>query len=204
LPGPYGQPFSAVGHGLIARLASIAIALAICALIPVQSALACSGQNATLAAGFRGATSIYFARIVGLRATTTGFYELTLDVGQVLRGTAQPRVTQVVDAEVCNALELGDSGVVARGSVNPFGVGPTDVYNFFFVLGRGHHTRADVFTALLSAPDTDTAPNEARADPAGSATAFWLVGLTSAIVILILQRSRRGRLRVPKVSRRTD
>ena len=188
-----------------ARLLSVAIALAIWALAPVQSALACSGQDATLAAGFRGATSVYFARIVGLRPTTTGFYGLTLDIGQVLHGTAQTHVTHVIDAQVCAALELGDSGVVALGSVNPFGVGPTDLYNFFFVLGPGHHiSRSDVFAALSSAPQTDTASDDARANLADSAPAFWLVGLTSGIVMLILQHSHRERLRVRKAPSRTD
>ena len=170
---------------------------------PVQYALACSGQDATLAAGFRGATSVYFARIVGLRPTTIGFYGLTLDVGQVLRGTAQTHVTHVVNAQVCAALELGDSGVVALGSVNPFGVGPKDLYNFFFVLGPGHHVnRADVLAALSTAPETDTASNDARANPAGSPPALGLVGLTSVIVMLILQHSRRERLQPPRCSSR--
>jgi hypothetical protein len=189
----------------IVRPLSVVIALAIWTLTPVQSALACSGQDATLAAGFQGATSIYFARIVDLRATTTGFYALTLDVGQVLRGTGQTHVTHLIDAQVCAGLELGDSGVVALGSVNPFGVGPTDLYDFFFVLGPGHHiNRADVFAALSSAPETDTAPNDARAASAGSAAAFWLLGLTSVIAMLILLPSRRERLRVPKASCRTN
>jgi hypothetical protein len=123
------------------------------------SAVACSGQDVTLADGIRNAASVYFARIISDRESGLGFYTLTLDVGSVVKGEAPRRVTQVIGAKVCDGLPHGASGLVVLGSVNPLGdqAHPNDTYNLFYVFGPGFYSRAEAVALLGDAPATDTA-----------------------------------------------
>jgi hypothetical protein len=173
---------------LFARLVRAPLAAAVLILVAAQPAAACSGQDATLRAGVHGARSIYFARIVELHDAGNGFYRLTLDVGQVFRGRPQTHVAKMINAEVCNALGVGDSGLVVLGSIGTFGDGPGATYNLFFV----HASRAEV-AATLSVPETDAAlpaPHE-RAPSASPIFPAITVGSFALMVGLLHVRGKR-------------
>ena len=82
--------------------------------------MACSGGVASLETGIRGATSVYYARIVAASESWDGFFDPRLDVGRVVRGTGHSPVTRVSANEACSPIEVGDVGVVVLGSVDSF------------------------------------------------------------------------------------
>src|SRR2546426_10694512 len=57
-----------------------------------QPVAACTGGDAPLAVGVRGATSIYYARIEAASASSLGFYRLRLNIGSVIRGSGRIHV----------------------------------------------------------------------------------------------------------------
>ena len=154
-----------------------------------QPVAACTGQEATLAAGVHGATSIYYARIVAEKESSVGFYDLHLAVGKVVRGTASAQVSHLITSRPCDSLSVGQSGIVMLGSVDPFGVGPNDVYNFFYVLGPGHTSAAAAATLLGGLPATDTVPGAAPiVRGSNPLAAFFMVLFVSvAAGLLVLQ-----------------
>ena len=146
-------------RSLVGALPAIGLATFIglwIASVPTPVA-ACTGGDAPLAIGIRGASAIFFARIQSETLSSVGFYTLDLAVGRVIRGQPQRHVTHLVTPRACDELFAGDAGVVVLGSVNPFGVGPNDLYNFFYVLGPGHTSAADAAQVLAALPATDTA-----------------------------------------------
>ena len=154
--------------------------------------VACTGGDAPLATGVRGATSIYYASIADASASPVGFYDLRLKVGSVIRGNGQSHVVRVINPRVCTALKVGDFGVVVIGSVNPYGVGPNDIYNFFYVLGPGGTSASTAAAVLSNLPATDTVSSgvdePVRTEP------WWAVLVVSAVAALSYLRRRHGRL----------
>lgn len=158
-----------------------------------QPAAACSGGDAPLATGVRGASSIFYARIVADRVSSVGFHDLRLKVGRVIRGRGQSHVVHLVTPRACDSLAVGDVGVVVLGSVDPYGVGPHDIYNFFYVLGPGHTSAAEAAALLSALPATDTTPS---IGVRGSAPASPLMPLIAAaavgIAVLVARFHVRG------------
>jgi hypothetical protein len=173
----------------IARLLGCVVVAILWTVISAGSALACTGENATLEGAFRDSRSIYFARIEHARASSIGFYELTLDVGRIVRGQAKTHVTKLISAEVCESLEVGNSGIVVLGSVDPFGGGPTDTYNFFFVVAPGRTSQADVAAALSDTPATDTTPAAPDTSWSPFSLDLAMIGVGSWVFGLVLRRS---------------
>jgi hypothetical protein len=163
-------------------------------LVSVRPAIACTGGDAPLSIGIRGASSIYYAKIADLQESVDGFYDLELDVGRVIKGTALRHVGRVVTPRACDGLQVGDAGVVVLGSVNPYGVGPNDIYNFFYVLGAGHTSPAEA-RRLLSLPATDTASIDAAAPSDGTRVVLLAGAALISLVIAagcLFPRSRGG------------
>ena len=158
-------------------------------VVPVA---ACTGGDAPLATGVRGATSIYYARIEVASASTIGFYDLRLNVGRVVRGTGRSHVVQVITPRACDELKVGDFGVMVIRSVNPYGVGPKDIYNFFYVLGPGHTSASTAAAVLSDLPATD-AVSAVVDDPVGTEP-WWAVLVASTVVALSYLRRRHGHL----------
>jgi hypothetical protein len=93
----------------------------------------------------------------------------------------------VINPRVCNALRVGDIGVVVIGSVDPYGVGPNDIYNFFYVLGPGG-TSASMAAAVLSdVPNTDTI-SPGVDDPGGSGAWLAVLGVSTVATLSYLRR----------------
>lgn len=152
---------------LLARAAARLLPVCLFLMVWARPALACSGGTASLAAGVSGASSIFFARIVGAEESSVGFFDLRLDVGRVVRGVGINHVSQVIPNQACERLEVGDSGVVVLGSVDPFDDGRNDVYNFFYVIGPGRTSQTEATAVLSTLPPTDAAlvvPDRIRAD----------------------------------------
>lgn len=160
-----------------------------------QPAAACSGGDAPLTTGVRGANTIFYARIVADRVSSVGFHDLRLKVGRVIRGLGQSHVVHLVTPRACDSLAVGDVGVVVLGSVDPYGVGPHDIYNFFYVLGPGHTNAAEAAALLSALPPTDTTP-AIGVRGSGSAPASPLMPLIAAaavgIAVLVARFHGRG------------
>lgn len=170
------------GMRTVRRRTLAALAVTGWLLVGVHSAAACSGGSAPLAAGIRGTTSIYYARILAATSDSVGFHEVRLEVGRVIRGPAPSLVTRVVPSEVCDGIAAGDRGIVVLGSVDPFGVGPHDTYNFFYVLGPGRTSDADAAAVFAGLPDTDTAPPSSN--PAAHPVPPWpALALVAAVAV---------------------
>jgi hypothetical protein len=90
-------------------------------------------------------------------------------------------------------LSVGQDGIVVLGSVNPFGDGPHDVYNFFYVLWPGHRNAAAARALLGELPSTDAAPVARPADRGSNLDAALLVLLIAgaAVGIQVLGSHRR-------------
>ena len=153
---------------------------------------ACTGGDAPLAVGVRGATSIYYARIEGASASSLGFYDLRLKVGSVVRGSGISHVVNVITPRACDELKEGDFGVVVIGSVDPYGIGPNDIYNFFYVLGPGHTSASAAAAVLSNLPATDTPPS--RVDQSRGTEPWSAVLVASTAATWIYLRGRQGRL----------
>ena len=153
---------------------------------------ACTGGDAPLAVGVRGATSIYYARIEAASASSLGFYDLRLKIGSVVRGSGRSHVVSVITPRACDELKEGDFGVVVIGSVDPYGVGPNDVYNFFYVLGPGHTSASKAAAVLSNLPATD-AVSIGVDKPVGTEP-WWAVFVVSAVAALSYLRRSRGTL----------
>ena len=153
---------------------------------------ACTGGDAPLAVGVRGATSIYYARIEGASASSLGFYDLRLKVGSVVRGSGISHVVNVITPRACDELKEGDFGVVVIGSVDPYGIGPNDIYNFFFVLGPGHTSASTAAAVLSDLPASDTVSSAVdepvRTDP------WWAVFVASTVATWSYLRRRQSLL----------
>ncbi len=149
---------------------------------------ACTGGDAPLATGVRGATSIYYARIEVASASTIGFYDLRLNVGRVIRGSGRSHVVRVITPRACDELKVGDFGVVVIGSVNPYGVVPNDIYNFFYVLGPGHTSASTAANVLSDLPATD-AVSVGVNKPVGTES-WWAVLVASTAGALSYLRRR--------------
>jgi hypothetical protein len=91
-----------------------------------------------------------------LEESDLGFYELDLDIGRVIKGSGTSHVGHLITPRACDGLKVGDAGVVVIRSVNPYGVGPTDIYNFFYVIGPGRTSAAEARAVLSGLPGTDT------------------------------------------------
>ena len=152
---------------------------------------ACTGGDAPLAAGVRGATSIFYARIATASASSLGFYDLQLKVGRVVRGSGQSHVVQVITPRACDELKVGDFGVVVIGSVDPYDVGPNDVYNFFYVLGPGHTSAAAAAALLSDLPSTDTVSS--GVDRPVGIEPRWAVLVASSAATWSYFRRKQGR-----------
>jgi hypothetical protein len=174
-----------------ARVALVLLPIAFWLSAWAQPAAACSGGTAPLATGVRGATSIFYARILADRASSVGFHTLRLAVGQVIRGRGQTTVNHLITPRACDSLAVGDFGVVVLGAVNPYGGGPNDLYNFFYVLGPGHGTSAAEAANVLSGlPATDTA-TEAGPTPSAEIPLLLPVAAGASVGLLALFRLRR-------------
>ena len=105
----------------------------------------------------------------------------------------QSHVVHLVTPRACDSLAVGDVGVVVLGSVDPYGVGPHDIYNFFYVLGPGHTSAAEAAALLSALPATDTTPS---IGVRGSAPASPLMPLIAAaavgIAVLVARFHVRG------------
>jgi hypothetical protein len=178
------------------RLAPAVLLLALSLSAWAQPVAACEGGDAPLATGIRGASSIFYARIVADKESSLGFHSTELRVGRVLRGRGRSHVSHLITPRACDQLAVGDFGVVVIGSVNPYGVGPNDIYNFFYVLGPGHTSASAAARVLSDLPATDTA---ASVSGRGSSPEGWLVALIAAVSFgvtvrsLALRTHRRGR-----------
>jgi hypothetical protein len=157
-----------------------------------QPVAACSGGDAPLATGVRGATSIFYARIVADHVSSVGFHDLQLTVVRVIRGHGQSRVTHLITPRACDSLAVGDFGVVVLGSVDPYGVGPNDIYNFFYVLGPGHTSATEAAALLSDLPATDTAPAPGAPGPAPAAPVIPLIAAAAAGLVTLVARLRAG------------
>jgi hypothetical protein len=155
--------------------------------------VACTGLTASLATGIRGATSIYYATIVGSGESSIGFFDLRLDLGRVIRGTALRHISRVIPNEACSPLEVGDFGVVVLGSVDPFNVGPSDVYNFFYVIGPGGTSQSEATAVLSGLPSTDTAPSVPARGPTASSLLLILLAVFVASSTAASTRIHRRR-----------
>ena len=153
---------------------------------------ACTGGDAPLVVGVRGATSIYYARITNASSSPLGFYDLQLKVGRVIRGSGRSHVVQVITPRACDELKIGDFGVVVIGSVDPYGVGPNDIYNVFYVLSPGHTSASTAAAVLSDLPATD-AVSAVVDDPVGTEP-WWAVLVASTVVALSYLRRRHGHL----------
>ncbi len=175
--------------GRLARAAAVAM-LALWMAGFASPVSACEGFTAPLATGIRGASSIFYARIVSERESGSGFYELRLQVGRVVRGTAQTHVVHLLTPRACDTLAVGDFGVVVLGSVDPFGVGPNNRYNFFYVIGPGHTSAAAATRILSGLPATDTA----QTTPPSSTVGFGWLALVAggATALFSLVRAKNG------------
>jgi hypothetical protein len=176
----------------LARLAVPILPLAFWLSAWATPVAACTGGDAPLATGVRGATSIYYARIEVASASTIGFYDLQLKVGRVIRGSGRSHVVKVINPRACDGLMVGDFGVVVIGSVNPYSVGPDDIYNFFYVLGPGH-TSASTATAVLSDLPATHALSLGVDKPVGTEP-WWAVLVASTFAALSYVRRRHGHL----------
>jgi hypothetical protein len=174
------------------RVASAIMPLAFWLSALAQPVSACTGGDAPLATGVRGATSIYYARIEAASASSLGFYDLGLKVGSVIRGSGPSHVVNVITPRACDELKVGDFGVVVIGSVDPYGVGPNDIYNFFYVLGPGHTSASKAAAVLSDLPATD-AVSAGLDDPVGTEP-WWAVFVVSAVAALSYLRRSRGTL----------
>jgi hypothetical protein len=178
---------------VLTRIGFIVASLVLWLAITSQPAAACEGGNASLAVGINGATSIYYARILAAHASDVGFYVLRLDVGQVVRGPAPSEVSHLITPRACDELSVGQYGIVVLGSVNPFGVGPTDIYNFFYVLGPGHTSAAGAAQVLSALPATDALPRLGPATPEGGSPMLPLVaGAVAGVAVLGSRRDARS------------
>lgn len=189
---------------VLARTAVALLPVCLFLVVWAQPASACSGGTAPLAAGVRGATSIYYARIVGAGESSVGFFDLRLDVGRVVRGTGLNRISQVIPNQACEPLAVGDSGVVVLGSVDPFDDGRNDVYNFFYVIGPGRTSQAEATAVLSALPPTDAVPVVADRIRAESAPVTILIAIALATFTLAAghhHRRRAGFHRLPKPAR---
>jgi hypothetical protein len=153
---------------------------------------ACTGGDAPLATGVRGATAIYYARIEAASASSLGFYDLRLKIGSVIRGSGRSHVVNVITPRACDELKVRDFGVVVIGSVDPYDVRPNDIYNFFYVLGPGHTSAATAAAMLSDLPATDAVVSVVdepdRTDP-------WLAVLVvTAVAASSYLRRRHGHL----------
>lgn len=194
-----------VGHALIASPINHIVGLrrnparVACAVLPLAFWLsawampvaACNGGDAPLATGVRGATSIYYARITAASASTIGFYDLRLKVGRLIRGSGQSHVVQVITPRVCDELKVGDFGVVVIGSVNPYGVHPNVIYNFFYVLGPGHTSASAAAAVLSDLPATGT--GSSRVDEPVGSDPWWAFLVASTVATWSYMRRRQGR-----------
>lgn len=185
-----------IGRPALVLLALVAWLLA--AAVPVA---ACTGGSAPLSIGIRGATSIYYARIVAATRDGNGFHDVRLDVGRVIRGPAPSHVTRVVAAEVCEGFTVGDNGIVVLGSVDPFGVGPDDTYNFFYVLGPGRTSAAEAAALFAGLPDTGTASGSSQLPAPG--TPPWLALAFGTAVVVLVHADRRSPGRREREKRRS-
>jgi hypothetical protein len=153
---------------------------------------ACTGGDAPLATGVRGATSIYYARIEAAIPSTIGFYDIRLNVGRVVRGSGRSHVVKVITPRACDELKVGDFGVVVIRSVNPYGVGPNDIYNFFYVLGPGHTSASRAAAVLSDLPATDTV--SPRVDEPVGTEPWWAVLVASTVATWHYTSRKQGRL----------
>ena len=160
-----------------------------------QPAAACTGGDAPLTIGIRGATSIFYARIVAVQVSSIGFHDLHLTVGRVIRGRGQSHVVHLVTPRACDSLAVGDVGVVVLGSVDPYGVGPQDIYNFFYVLEPGHTSAAEAAALLSDLPATDRAPTPGPPGPSPGAPLMPVIVAGGAGLVAFVARLRaRDRL----------
>jgi hypothetical protein len=176
----------------IARVGLAIVPLALWLSAWATPVAACTGGDAPLAVGVRGATSIYYARIEVASASTIGFYDLRLNVGRVIRGSGRSHVVKVITPRACDELKVGNFGVVVMGSVNPYGVGPNDIYNFFYVLGPGHTSASTAAAVLSNLPATDTV-SAVIDEPVGTGS-WWAVLVASTVAALSYLRRRHGHL----------
>ncbi len=174
------------------RVASAILPLAFWLSALAQPVAACTGGDAPLATGVRGATSIYYARIEAASASSLGFYDLGLKVGSVIRGSARTHVVNVITPRACDELKVGDFGVVVIGSVDPYGVGPNDIYNFFYVLGPGHTSTSAAAAVLSDLPATDTVTS--GVDEPVRTDRWWTVLVVSTVAAFRYLRRRHGHL----------
>jgi hypothetical protein len=175
-----------------ARVALAILPLAFWLSAWAQPAAACSGGDAPLATGVRGASSIFYARILADHVSSVGFYDLQLKVGRVIRGHGQSHVVHLITPRACDSLAVGDVGVVVLGSVDPYGVGPHDIYNFFYVLGPGHTSAAEAAALLADLPATDTAPALGVRGSAPVSPALPLIGAAAVGIAVLVSRPRAG------------
>ncbi len=78
------------------------------------------------------------------------------------------------------------------GSVDPYGIGPNDIYNFFYVLGPGHTSASRAAAVLSDLPATDAVSSGVeepfRTDP------WWAVLVASTVATWSYVRRRQSRL----------
>jgi hypothetical protein len=173
-----------------ARVASVILPLAFWLSAWARPVAACTGGDAPLATGVRGATSIFYARIEAASASSLGFYDLRVKVGTVIRGSGRNHVVKVITPRACDELKVGDFGVVVIGSVNPYAVGPNDIYNFFYVLGLGHTSASTAAAVLSNLPATDTV--SPAVDGRVGTEPWWAVLVVSAVAALSYLRRRQS------------
>lgn len=158
-------------------------------------AFACTGQDATLAAGLRHATAIYYARIQDVIGGEAGIYTVSLDVERRVKGEARTVVSGLVGAKVCTGLERGQFGLVVLDARNAFdGDGSAARYNLFYVIAPGYYRRAAVEAALRDLPATDAAlpPNPSGGrDPSDLAAAIALASAFGGSFLLALRHMDR-------------
>lgn len=176
---------------IVAMVVTVALGLAGTA----GAVVGCEGGNAPLATGIRGASAIFYARIRSARMSADGFYTLSLDVGRVVRGQAQDRVARVVTPRACDVLAVGDAGVMVLGSVDPFGIGPNDRYNFFNVIGPGRTSVGEAERVLAVAPATDT-PTPSSPSPSAPVMPLGILsGICAGLFVLRQAHERRAERR---------
>jgi hypothetical protein len=79
--------------------------------------------------------------------------------------------------------------VVVIGSVKPYGVGPNDIYNFFYGLGPGGTSASAAAAVLSNIPATDSVSPEV--DEHGGSGAWLAVLSVSTVAILSYHRRRQ-------------
>lgn len=189
-----GRLLATPGNGIVAFMRTVALVgsailpLALWLSVWASPVAACNGGDARLATGVRGATSIFYARIAGASESSVGFYDLRLKVGSVIRGSGKSHVVRVINPRVCNALKVGDFGVVVIGSVDPYGVGPNDIYNFFYVLGPGGTSASMAATVLSDLPNTETTISPGVDDPGRSGAWLAVLGVSTVATLSYLRR----------------